>query len=141
MAMDDKHTCKDGEHGFPVAAVERGKQVIVTKNESLQVADHHFTKFSTSPSVTMEINVPEHIEGSFYEGQIHVGVKENCFQPSSPIRGVTELSKFLENGSMNRWGALTTRLHFCGCPDHRVTFLFVQMALTCLFLRHDKDIL
>ena len=44
IAMDGKHTCKVGEPGLPVAAVERGKEVIVAKNQSLQVADHDFTK-------------------------------------------------------------------------------------------------
>ena len=28
--MDDKHRCKIGEPGYPVAAVERGKQVLVS---------------------------------------------------------------------------------------------------------------
>ena len=32
-------------------------------------------------------------------------------------------------------------LYTDGGPDHWATFLSVQMALTCLFLRHDKDIL
>ena len=74
IAMDDKHTCKVGEPGLPVAAVERGKEVIVAKNQSLQVTDNDFTKFSVSPSVMMEINVPDDMEGSFYDGQIHVGI-------------------------------------------------------------------
>ena len=73
--MDDKHTCKVGEPGLPVAAVERGKEVVVAKTQLLQVADHDFTKFSVTPSVTMDINIPDNIDGSSYDGQIHVGVK------------------------------------------------------------------
>ncbi|RIA78868.1 hypothetical protein C1645_882972, partial [Glomus cerebriforme] len=42
--MDDKHRCKVGEPGYPVAAVERGRQVIVSKNNVFKVADHDFTK-------------------------------------------------------------------------------------------------
>ena len=32
------------------------------------------------------------IEGSFYRGQVYVGIKENCFEPSSPIRHMAELT-------------------------------------------------
>ena len=64
VAMDDKHTCKVGEPDFPVAAVERGKEVIVARSQSFQVADHDFTKVSVTPSVTMLLNIPDDIEGT-----------------------------------------------------------------------------
>ena len=51
ICMDDKHTIKVGEPHYPVAAVERGTQVLVTTSKKLVVADHDFTKFSLSPSV------------------------------------------------------------------------------------------
>lgn len=38
--MDDKHRCKVREWGYPVAAVERGKRVIVSCNKSFIVSDH-----------------------------------------------------------------------------------------------------
>ncbi|CAB5355435.1 unnamed protein product [Rhizophagus irregularis] len=50
--MDEKHRCKVGEPGYPVAAVERGKQVIVSCNKSFVVSDHDFTKCGIIPSVT-----------------------------------------------------------------------------------------
>ena len=132
--MYDKHTCKVGEPGLPVVADEQGKEVILSKNQLLQVADHHFTKFSVSPSVTMEINIPDDIEGSFYEGQIHVGVKEICFQPSLPNCHVTELSKILENESNRNilclMEDLTSGLHFS-----------VKMTLLSLFLHQNKEVL
>ena len=40
--LDDKHWVSVGEPGFPVAAVERGKLVIVSRNEQFVVADHTF---------------------------------------------------------------------------------------------------
>ena len=45
ICEDDKHTVKVGEPHFPVAAVERGKRVLVGKNQSMQIGDHDFTKF------------------------------------------------------------------------------------------------
>ena len=35
-----------GETGFPVAAVARGKKVVVDVNETFRVADHDFSKLS-----------------------------------------------------------------------------------------------
>lgn len=52
--MDDKHRCKVGEPGLPVAAVERGKQVVVsTSGNKFAVADHDLTKFAIIPSVVV----------------------------------------------------------------------------------------
>ena len=40
--IDDKHRVKVGEPNFPVAAVERGKKVIVSLNETFLVGDYDF---------------------------------------------------------------------------------------------------
>ena len=49
VCLDDKHNIKVGEPGFPVAAVDRGKEVIVGSNSSFQVGDHDFTKAKITP--------------------------------------------------------------------------------------------
>ena len=70
VCLDDKHKCKVGEPGLPVAAVERGKQVIVSSSGSkFSVADHDFTKCSVVPSVTLLCETPGTIDGSFYRGR------------------------------------------------------------------------
>ena len=69
--LDDKHRCKVGEPGMPVAAVDRGKQVIVTMTgKKFCDADHDFTKCGMIPSVMLICNVPSTIEESFYSGQV-----------------------------------------------------------------------
>ena len=135
VAMDDKHTCKVGEPDFPVAAVERGKEVIVARSQSFQVTNHDFTKVTVTPSATMLINIPDDIEGTFYDGQIHVGAKENCFQPSSSFRHITELSEILEQDEKSK--EILCLYTDGGGPDHRLTYLSVQMI--CLFLKQYKD--
>ena len=100
--MEDKHSCKVGEPGCPVAAVERGKQVIVGLNETMEVADHDFTRTSITPSVILHLDLPEDIEGSFYRGKVFVGLKEKCFEPSSPVGHVSELAKLLECQEKNK---------------------------------------
>ena len=64
--LDDKHRCKVGKPGFPVAAVERGKKVVVSKDTTFAVADHDFTKTGIIPSVAMICDIPESINGDFY---------------------------------------------------------------------------
>lgn len=118
VSMDDKHTVKVGEPGYPVAGVERGKQVLVTPKNNMAVANHDFTKFSLTPSVAFLIDIPSTIDGSFYSRRVFVGLKENAFQPSSPIRHVTELNSVLN--SVEDTNPITL-IYTDGGPDHRLT--------------------
>lgn len=139
VSQDDKHTVKVGEPDYPVAAVEYGKAVIVGLNEKMVVADHDFTKFSLTPSGNFVIDIPETIEGSFYRGKVYVGLKDSTFQHSSPLRHATELKQILVGNytSINPVLAMYTD----GGPDHRLTYVSVQIALIALFLELDLDFL
>jgi hypothetical protein len=55
ISLDDKHRISVGEPRFPVAAAERGKQVLVGPNETFAVGDHDFTRFSIVPSVIFQV--------------------------------------------------------------------------------------
>ena len=57
VSMDDKHKVKVGEPGYPLAAAERGKQVIVGENQVMAVGDHDFSKSTLTPSVHMIVSV------------------------------------------------------------------------------------
>ena len=70
VSQDDKHTIKVGGPEYPVAAVDRGRAVLVGLNEKMVVGDHDFTKFTLTPSVNFLIDIPESIEGSFYCGKV-----------------------------------------------------------------------
>ena len=136
--MDDKHRCKIGEPGYPVVAVERGRQVIVSKNKTFQVSDHDFTKCGIIPSVTMICDIPYTIEESFYRGQVYVGLKDPIFQASDPLRHMAELYNILNNQNESKPYLF---LYTDGGPDHRVTYIRVQMALIALYLKLDLDLL
>ena len=43
FSLDDKHRVKVGEPGFPVAAAEHGRRVLVGRDSAFQVGDHDFT--------------------------------------------------------------------------------------------------
>ena len=70
------------------------------------------------------------MSGSLYTGNI----KENCFEPSSPLHHVTELSSVLQAaGDINPMLLIYTD----GGPDHRLTYVSVQVSLIYIFLALD----
>ena len=52
-SLDDKHKVKVGESNYPLAAAERGKQVLVGPNQVMALGDHDFSKATITPSVHM----------------------------------------------------------------------------------------
>ena len=138
VCMDDKHRLKVGELNYLVAAAERGRKVMVNRNESSEVADHDFTKFSLIPSVSLLIDIPEDITGSWYTGQVMIGLKEGTCEASSPHRHVTELHEVLNDNDF-----LTDKfilfVYSDGGPDHRLTYLSVKLSIISLFLKNDLD--
>ena len=137
--LDDKHRCKVGEPGMPVAALERGKQVIVNMaGKKFSVADHDFTKCGMIPSVLLFCDVPADTEGSFYAGQVYVGLKDSIFEASSSLRHATELSSIILERDLKHPLLV---MYTDGGPDHNLTFLKTQLSLICLFLNLDLDML
>ena len=138
VCLDDKHKIKIGELSCPVAAAERGRRVSVRAGEFLTVADHDFTKFGMVSSVILLNDIPEEISGSWYHGQVYVSVKDTVFEPSSPLRHACELYNVLQASSFSK---PVLFLYSDGGPDHRLTYVSVQLTLICLFLKLDLDFL
>ena len=105
--------------------------------KKLVVADHDFTKFSLMPSVSFIIIIPDSILGSFYTERVFVGLKENAFQPSSPIRHMPELQSVLRTVDDHP----VLLLYTDGGPDHRLTYTTVQISLISIFLALDLNFL
>ena len=139
VCLDDKHRVKIGEPGYPVAAVERGKRVMVTQNTSFEVGHHDFTKFSMVPSVCFVVDVTDSSEGSWYTGRAFVAFKDAVFERSSPQRHTAELHSLLVANNLHFYPILF--LYSDGGPDHRLTYLSVQLSLISLFLTLDLDFL
>jgi len=138
VCIDDKHKLKIGEPNCPVAAAERGRRVAVRANESLMVTDHDFTKFGLIPSVILLLDIPEEISGSWYCGKVFVSLKDSVFEPSSPLRHACELYGVLRSTSFSK---SVLFLYSDGGPDHRLTYVSVQLSLICLFRKLDLDFL
>lgn len=117
--MDDKHRVKVGEPKYPVAAAERGKRVLVRLNESFEVGDHDFTKFSLIHSVTLSVCIPEDV---------------------TPSRHMTELCDMIQKKEQLSDKPMLF-IYSDGGPDHRLTYLSAQLILISLFLKLDLDYL
>src|SRR6185436_5109394 len=83
-------------------------------------------------------DIPVSIEDSFYQGKVHVGLKDPIFQPSSPMRHNSELYNLLVNDEQQNPFLL---IYTDGGPDHRVNYLRVQLSLIALFVTLDLDLL
>ena len=130
VCLDDKHRMKVGEPGYPVAAVERGRRVIVKMGTSFEVADHDFTKFSLIPSVVLQNAIPDDITGSWYQGKVFVTLKEATFEASSPMRHMAELSAILDSLSCDK---KILMIYTDGGPDHRDLFVSSSYPDCCFY--------
>ena len=84
ICIDDKHRIEVGKPGYPVAAVERGRQVIVSQTEEFVIADHDFTRFSIIPSVVLQVNIPDTCEGCWYQGKVMIGFSHHLHYDMQP---------------------------------------------------------
>jgi len=132
VCIDDKHKVKVGEPKFPVAAPERGRRVSVRLDEYLTVGDHDLTKFGLVPSVVLVNDLPDEISESWYTGKVYVGLKDTVFEPSSLLRHACELCVILQSVSLCK---SVLFVYSDGGPDHRLTYVSVQLSLICLFLK------
>ena len=139
VSLDDKHRIKVGKPNYPIAAAERGRQVLVGPNEMFEVGDHDFTNFSIIPSVSFMIKIPETNDDSWYDGgEVHVGFKDAVFEPSCALRHAAEVCSILTTKIGNK---SILFVYTDGGPDHRPTFFSVQLSLVALFQNLDLDLL
>ena len=83
-------------------------------------------------------NCKLNLNATFYTGSVHIGIKDLTFEPSNPFRHLTELVSVLKEKSFDK---PVLFLYTDGGPDHRLTYISVQISLICLFLHLDLDYL
>lgn len=138
VSSDAKCKVSVGEPGTPIASVSRGKRVIVGINQTLQVADHDFSKISLIPDATFIQEIPTSDEETWYRGQVYYGIKDMALQGSTAWRGGMELTKVLEDFYAD---SIPGRLYLYadGGGDRNVVNLKVQQALIAVYLHLDLD--
>ena len=86
----------------------------------------------------LRVDIPSSMDGSWYDGQVYVGIKEAMFEPSSALRHASELHNiFLTEMGMKS----VLFLYTDGGPDHQTTYISTQLSLIALFLNLNLDYL
>ena len=73
-----------GKPNYPVAAVARGKKVIVGLQERFKLSDHDFTKVSVIPDAVLIHDIPDVENGESHgngEDEIFDGIEEGKSKP------------------------------------------------------------
>lgn len=83
----------------------------------------------------MLCDIPSDMKGSFYRGQVNIGLKDPIFESSTPMRHA-ELYDILINSQQGHHYLL---VYTDGGSDHQLRFLRVQLSWICLFLALDLD--
>ena len=122
-----------------MTAAERGQRVLVSRDITFEVRDHGFTCMSIVPSVCFIIDIPKSVKSSWYTGKILVGLKEAVFEPSSPPRHIAELYDIVTSQDLQMKPIMF--MYTNSGPDHRLTYLSVQLSFISLFLKFDLDFL
>ena len=140
VCTDDKHKVSMGEPGVPVAALPRGRRVLVGNNQIFQVADHDFSNMSLIPTVILVNEIGESVDNSWYRGQPNVLVKITATSPSSALHNAREIANVLitKYGSKEQVPPVLI-MYTDGGPEHRSNFLSVKIALIALQRFLDLD--
>jgi hypothetical protein len=145
VCLDDKAIIPVGEPGNPVStSVRAHNRSLVPNNVKLVALDHDFHIHGAVPSVLFNVDIPVETSDSFYEGTIHVTVKDKVFEPSSAVRHTTESLKILRKVVSSDNVTLNVPVLFTftdGGPDHRSTYWSVQLGYILLFIALDLDLL
>ena len=122
--MDDKPKIPAGDPGVSEAATSHMRKAVTTKKLTLESSDHNYHSVNLTPSVTLLCDLPEKATGSFFTGQVYVGIKDSIFEPSDPLRHVLELLSVLWNEEETFFPYLTVFTD--GGGDHNIKYLYVQ---------------
>jgi hypothetical protein len=145
-SVDDKAIIPVGEPGLPVSTGVRGhnRSIVLAEGPGPSALDHDFHVHGVVPSITFVVDIPESANDSFYQGKAYVCLKDKVTQPSSPLRHSTELGSLLLKHYSDD-GLVPTKpvlvIVSDGGPDHRITYASVQVALLCLFISLNLDML
>ncbi|XP_065929132.1 uncharacterized protein [Magallana gigas] len=143
QSLDDKAIVPIGEPGQAVSTGVRAHHGGLVSDPRQNLAlDHDFHVAGIVPSVCFVVDVPENSKDSFYNGTVHVTVKEKVFEPSSPLRHSTEtisiVRKYFSHNDVDMEKPILLRITDGG-PDHRTTYRSVQLCCLLEFIALDLD--
>ncbi len=87
LFCDDKAKVPVEEPGTAVSTGVRGRMSIVPTSTTRGTPDHDMqSKASLVPSVTLECNIPNAVDESFVQGEVHTAINDAVFQVASGFR-------------------------------------------------------
>ncbi|GES77710.1 hypothetical protein GLOIN_2v1773035 [Rhizophagus clarus] len=140
ISADDKHKIPIREEVAVFTGVQN-QYSLIAQDSILATTDHDFTKLFLTPSVIFFILIPNDILESFYNGQVFVSYKNTVFELSSAIRHLAEFLNALNIQYEHQILPPILCLYTDGGSDHRCNYGSVQIALICLFICEDFDLL
>ena len=104
ISCDDKAKIPIGEPFHPISTGCRQRiGNIVPANQELQatqVLDHDFSKASLTPSVELDINIPDRREKSWFDGNVHFVMHDSIFEASNGwFHAVNLIMRILTEGA------------------------------------------
>lgn len=108
-------------------------------NFNLSCLDHDVqNKGSLTPSVLLDVDIPEDLADSFYRVRVTFTIKDSIFEHSLPFRHIVELQHILEDKKKRKPCLI---IYTDGGPDHRTLCHAVKLSLIVLFKRLGLEFL
>ena len=139
ISTDDKDEIKVGEPDCPISAVTRGRQVLDGLNQVVKSADYDFASMTLIPIVILVHDISDEVNKS--RGHAHIYMKISATEPSA-LRNAAEI----ENVVIQRYGRRGLMppiliIYTDGGPEHRTTYLSVNIAMIALQKSLNLDVL
>ena len=147
QCLDDKAIIPVGEPCMPVSTGVRARHgcLVVGSAPAPVALDHDYHVSGIVPSVCFVVKIPaDSPNDSFYNGTVHVTVKDKVLEPSSPVRHAAETVALMRQHHSTDGVVLDNPILFRytdGGPDHRTTFVSVQAAAILEFIALDLDMM
>lgn len=137
LFCDDKAKVPFGEPGSAVSTGVRGRMSIVPTTTTLGALDHDMqSKASLVPSVTLECDVPNAVDKSFVQGQVHTVINDAVFQTASGFRHAAVTVRLMKEKQQPP----PVMMKFTdGGTDQRNNLELVKCASICIFKELDLD--
>ena len=140
ICQDDKRKIQIGEPHNPVSD-GHNRQAPQFLDGNHGALDHTLSKMSMTPSCNFFNELPDSIQGSFYQGTAVITIKDSVWQPSSPIRHTVEFLTALHERydvQHNKELALLMKYHDGG-TDHNDTNAWGQLAVIIEWMHTGVD--
>lgn len=141
VSYDDKAKLKYGEPGHLISSGTRGRSSIIPSTSTLIAEDHDVhNKGSITPSVILDIDIPDDPQDSFYRGKVCAILKDSVYEPSNSFRTVYELEQYLRGANRSQlWEDVKILIIYTdGGTEHNITHESVKIPLCLLFQRSPQ---